>query len=171
MQLEQLAVVESQGNDIAAVDSDSYGNADDLAVEAEITEFIQRYTDVRNSHDAAMMAEYFSESADLIGANGIVSAGRESILRNFEREHSSVYRDSAASRLIDSIRLISEDVALVSGRFQVSGTREANSDEPMVQRPGMFTLVLVREPPVSEWKITAYRSMVPTDVFRANESG
>jgi uncharacterized protein (TIGR02246 family) len=138
------------------------------SLHGEIAAFIVRYNEVRNSHNAQDMAGFFNDNADLIGANGIVATGRDAIRNSLDREHSSVYRNSVAQRWTDSIRILRDDVAIVNGHFEVTGTRSTATDRPLAPKRGLFTLILTREQ--SEWRIDCYRSMIPTDVFGADPS-
>jgi uncharacterized protein (TIGR02246 family) len=136
--------------------------------ESEIVDFVRRYNAVRNNHDAEGMACSFTESADLIGANGVISNGREAIRSTFENEHSSVYRDSHARRRISSIRLLRHDIAIVNGSFEVDAVRSSTTDNELETKCGLFTLVLERNE--FGWMIASYRSMMPTNVFEDRQS-
>lgn len=133
------------------------------AIEAIICQRMKDYSNARNCHDVRAMAMFFAQDADLIGTTGRVVKGRPAIEANFRREYASVYSTSSAIRQINEIRLINHDVVVANGQFEVSSALSSEG-KPLEPFTGLFTLIWKRVG--SEWLITAYRSMMPTDVFR-----
>lgn len=127
----------------------------------QIEQLLAEYSRARNSHDVERMCEFFTIDADLIGATGRRSKGVEEIRRNFQREYAGVYRSSYAVRETEEIRLVKDGVAVVDGSFKVSGAVSVN-EEHLSAYCGKFTLVMVHD---GEWRIAAYRSMIPQHVF------
>jgi uncharacterized protein (TIGR02246 family) len=129
-----------------------------LAIRARLAS----YSKARDLHDWRSMSAFFTPNADLIGSTGRISRDRDQIARNFQREHDTVYRSSTARRDIDTIRFLREDVAIVDGVFEVRGALGADGTS-LESIKGRFTYVLTQER--GEWLISAYRSMIPANVF------
>lgn len=138
-----------------------------MAESAELDEFasfVRRYDAARNAHDAQRMSEFFADDGDLIGATGRHTVGKDAIRALFAGEHETVYRDSVARRTVERAYRCGAEVAIITGRFSVQGSRAAGTNVPIRQQPGFFTLV-VKRGGVHGWQIVAYRSMVAVDVF------
>ena len=118
--------------------------------EAAVREVVARYMAARDAQDAAAVAALFTSDADQFTTGGEWRRGREQI-RTGTAESSQ--RNPGSRRImVESLRFITRDVALVDGPYEIGTTGAA-------ARRMWTTLVLVR---TSEgWRISAIRNMAP----------
>jgi uncharacterized protein (TIGR02246 family) len=118
--------------------------------EAELRAVVSRYMEARNRNDAEAVRRLLTPDADQLVSTGEWRRG----LDEFIRGTSAASRKEAgkSSITVETIRLLSPEIALVDGRYRsVSATGAA--------RDMWATLVMKRVG--NEWRITAIRNMLP----------
>lgn len=120
------------------------------ALRPQIRAFVDAYEDAFNSHDPSAVSVLFRNDADIIVRNGPVTHGQAAI-QDWWRAYFSEPRPYRALLIVDEIRMMNPDVALVN----VFGTGAAGQAEsqPSPVRYTRATWVLVREH--DEWLIAA----------------
>jgi uncharacterized protein (TIGR02246 family) len=120
--------------------------------EAAVREVVTRYMAARDARDPAAVEALFTGDADQVTTGGEWRRGRDQI-RSGTAESSQ--RNPGSRRiLIESVRFVTPDAALVDGRYEI-GTGDAASARRM-----WTTLVIVRTK--EGWRISAIRNMTPT---------
>jgi uncharacterized protein (TIGR02246 family) len=105
--------------------------------------------------DALMFAALWTPMGDIVHTDGTVEKGQDTIMQNrmalFARRE---YRGSRHSLLLNMIRCLSRDIAIVDGRWDLRGVLDAKGSS-MPTMEGQATLVVRRTD--EGWKIEAYR--------------
>ncbi len=122
------------------------------ADEAAIKAVVQAFLDLREQNDAAGLAKLMTEDVDQQQTSGNLRRGRDAVVSGTL----ATQRTTGGRRTItlESIRLISPDVALADGRYDSLG-RADGTDRHM-----LTSMVLKRER--GGWKIAAIRNALPT---------
>ena len=113
--------------------------------EQAIRDVVQKYVDAREARDPKAVEALFTEDADQLVSDGQWRKGRDTIVKGTLESS----QRAGGKRTIDvqSVRLISKDVAIADGRYN-AGTRQ------------MWTsIVLSRK--AGKWRITGIRNMLP----------
>lgn len=124
--------------------------------EAAIRAVIARYLDARNHVDESETRAVLTFDADQLVSTGEWRRGRDNLVRG---AMASSRKESAGgpSRIeLDSVRLITADVAVADGDYQTNAASAA--------RKMRTTFVVKREN--GEWKISAIRNMLPAPTAR-----
>jgi creatinine amidohydrolase len=104
--------------------------------------------------DATQIAGLWSEEGDMVHPDGLTESGRETIRVNraalFLRRE---YRGSKHPITIGNIRCLTQDTAVVDGKWELRGLSDA-SGKTMSPFEGLLTLVMKR---TGAWHIEAYR--------------
>lgn len=123
------------------------GTDDEDAVRA----LVARYTAAREARDPNAVAALFTTDADQFTTGGEWRRGREQIR---EGTAASSRRNPGARRIvIETVRLVTRDVAIADGPYEIAATGAA-------ARRMWTTIVAVRT--AAGWRIAAIRNMVPT---------
>jgi len=105
--------------------------------------------------DALMFAALWTPTGDIVHTDGTIERGQEVIMQNrivlFSRRE---YRGSRHSLLLNMIRCLSRDIAVVDGRWDLRGVLDVKGG-PLPIMEGQATLVVRRTE--DGWKIEAYR--------------
>ena len=119
--------------------------------EAAIREVVKKYMDAREKNDASAIEAVFSIDADQLVSSGEWRKGRSEVVRGTLGSS----QRSGGKRSIDvvSVRIVAPNVALVDGRYELTGLAGGES------RRMWTTLVLIRGS--DGWRITAIRNMLP----------
>jgi uncharacterized protein (TIGR02246 family) len=107
-----------------------------------------------NHGDAAALASFFTEDADLVNIQGMHLHGRQSIAGIYDALFRSVFSSSSVKSTISSLRLLRKDVALVHLKIVMhlpGGFMEGVHD--MVS-----SLVLTRE--ACQWMVVSLHNTV-----------
>jgi uncharacterized protein (TIGR02246 family) len=124
-------------------------------VPAQIRAWVQTYEKAWNTHDAAAVAAFFSEDADLIMGNAPRVVGRDAIRDGWARYFSRLDEARRGRLAIDSLRVVAPDVVLVNVDSTTSGHR-ANGEELPTRLARGTWLVARRD---GRWQIEALRAL------------
>ena len=119
--------------------------------EAAIREIVSQYVAARERIDPKAVEELFTNDADQLVSSGEWRRGREAVVSGAMASS----RSTGGKRTItvESIRMVTPDVAIADGRYELTGLAEGAS------RSMWATLVLKRTE--KGWRITAIRNMLP----------
>lgn len=134
------------------------GPQSDLENEDAIRKLYAQYTVAWNQHDPKAMAAFWTLDGDYIEPDGHQAKGRADVEKLFTKEQQTVFKDSTLSLTIETVWFITENVALVDGKYDLSGVRDL-AGERLPTRKGHLTAVLMRED--GPWKVAAGRAMIP----------
>ena len=128
--------------------------------EAAIQAILQQFEMAWNVYDSVSLAALFAEDANFIHIFGGQLDGRAAIEAAHRVIFDTIYRGSQLSCVLQSIRFVRPDVAVVFARAHVE-FREKNETRKIETRP---TLVVVKEQ--AKWQVVAFQntkiSEVPT---------
>lgn len=135
------------------------------ALRPRIRAFVAAYEETFNRHDPDALSGFYRDDADIIVREGPVIHGARAI-REWWRAYFSRQRPYRALLIIEEIRMMADDVALLN--VVATGATLAATDEPAPVRRARGTWVLVREN--GEWRIAALRVLPSEDdrVIRAS---
>jgi uncharacterized protein (TIGR02246 family) len=119
--------------------------------EAAIREVVRKYVDARESIDAKAIEALFTADADQLVSSGEWRKGLKEVVKGTVA--SSQNSRGKRTIMVESVRLLSPDVALVDGRYEISGASAADT------RKMWTALVLTRS--AAGWRIAAIRNMLP----------
>jgi uncharacterized protein (TIGR02246 family) len=119
--------------------------------EAAIRGVVSQYVAAREAIDPKAVEALFTSDADQLVSSGEWRKGRDAVVRGSIASS----RNSGGKRTItvESVRMISADVAIADGRYELTGMAEGAT------RSMWATLVLKRTE--QGWRITAIRNMLP----------
>ena len=137
----------------------------------QIRALVREYEDAFNAHDPAAISAFYTDDADIVVRNSPVMDGPQAILdwwRAYFSEpgphpHSrrNWYESMRAILIIDGIRMIAPDVALIC--ITATAAPRRTDAEPMPIRDARATWVVVRD--AGEWRIGALR-VLPSEKDR-----
>jgi uncharacterized protein (TIGR02246 family) len=119
--------------------------------DAGIRAVVQRYVDAREHRDPKAVEALFTTDADQLVSSGEWRKGRDEVVRG--TMVSSQRTGGTRSIEVESIRMITPDVAIVDGRYNLSGLSGGQT------RRMWTTLILKRTP--EGWRISGIRNMLP----------
>ena len=119
--------------------------------EAPIREIVQKYMDARDHQEAGALASLFTADADQLVSSGEWRRGRDAVVRGTLA--SSRKTGGQRSIVVESVRFLSNDVALADGRYELTGLAGGES------RKMWTSLLLTRTS--GGWRIAAVRNMLP----------
>ena len=114
----------------------------DPAASDSLEDFVSRYEETWQSHHAQRLAEFFAEDADIIGIQPRI-VGRASIQMWWDRYFSRLDSGRVVSISVESIRILSPDVALLNVATTTGGFHSETS-EPLESRKARGTWVVTR---------------------------
>ena len=118
--------------------------------EAAIRDVVKRYVDARENRDPKAVEALFTSDADQLVSSGEWRRGREAVVRG--TQGSSERNPGVRTITADTIRFLSNDVAIADGPYIIKGA--AGSERRM-----WATFVMKRE--AEGWRIAAIRNMLP----------
>jgi uncharacterized protein (TIGR02246 family) len=136
---------------LVAVSASAQAPAEGARDEAGIREVVGRYVDAREQQDPRAVEALFTGDADQLVSSGEWRKGRRDVVRG--TLESSQRTAGKRTITVESVRFLSSDVALVDGRYEITGLPGGAS------RRMWTTLVLKRGP--DGWRIAAIRNMLP----------
>ncbi len=120
---------------------------DEVAVRA----IVSRYVDARELRSTAAVEALFTEDADQLVSTGEWRRGREAIVKGTLASSEST--GGHRSITVEAVRFISADIALVDGRYVISGLQGG------LDRRMWSTFLMKRTS--DGWRIAAIRNMLP----------
>lgn len=121
-------------------------NADDA-----IRDVVKKYVEAREKIDPKAIEALFTNDADQLVSSGEWRKGREAVVRGTVT--SSQSNSGRRTITVESIRYLSIDVALVDGRYELSGQAGGETRK-------MWTTLLIKRTQ-DGWRIAAIRNMLP----------
>lgn len=119
--------------------------------EKAIREIVQKYVASREASNPKAIEALFTKDADQLVSDGTYRKGRDELVRGMLE--SSKKTGGQRSITVESIRPLTENVAIVNGRYLQTGLAGGT------QRDMRTTLILIRE--AAGWRIAAIRNMLP----------
>lgn len=119
--------------------------------EPAIRAVVQKYLDAREKRDAKAVDALFVANADQLVSSGEWLKGRDAVVKG-----TLASSDSASGKrtiTVESVRLVTRDVAVADGRYELAGSNGADT------RKMWTTFIMTRTP--AGWKIAAIRNMLP----------
>lgn len=111
-----------------------------------------------NQHDAAAMANLWTEDGDWIGPDGNFMQGRTKIENYLAEAHTGDWATSKNSLKVTGIRFLKPDVAVVNAEYEITGARDW-FDKPIPVEKILATSVMVKQD--GKWLNAVYRAFVP----------
>ena len=127
-----------------------------------LEDFVHRYEKTWQSHDAKLLVDFFAEDADMIIGIEPVITGRASIQAWWKLYFTRLDRGRTISISIDSIRILSPDVALLNVETTTGSDSETTAN--LESRRARGTWVVTHRG--SGWKISALRAHSPVGQLR-----
>jgi uncharacterized protein (TIGR02246 family) len=123
---------------------------------AAVRSVIDKYVATREAGDEKSLAALFTEDVDQLVSTGEWRRGRAEVVRGTMASSKS----TAGKRTItvESVRLLSSDVAVADGRYEIAGLEGAASRQ-------MWTSIVLRRSG-GTWRIAAIRNMLPAPAAR-----
>jgi uncharacterized protein (TIGR02246 family) len=119
--------------------------------EPAIRAIVQKYMDARDRQDAASLESLFTGDADQLVSSGEWRKGRDAVVKGTLASS----RNTGGQRTItvESVRFLSNEVALADGRYELAGLAGGQTRK-------MWTTLLVTRTS-GTWRIAAIRNMLP----------
>lgn len=130
-----------------------------LKAEKEIREQYRLFTEAWNRHDTDAIGKMWIPEGDHLEPDGRGVRGQASVAALFKEQHATVFQKTTLALEIDSVWLVTPDVALVDGTYAIDGI-VAPDGKPVPKRDGHLTSILVRKD--GKWWIAGSRLMIPT---------
>ncbi|MBO0721448.1 MAG: SgcJ/EcaC family oxidoreductase [Blastocatellia bacterium] len=119
--------------------------------DAAIRQIVSKYVDARERIDPKAVEELFTSDADQLVSSGEWRRGREAVVQGTMASSSST--GGKRTITVETIRMITPDVAIADGRYELTGLAGGAT------RSMWTTLVLKRTE--KGWRISAIRNMLP----------
>ncbi len=119
--------------------------------EAAVRAVVQNYMGARERQDPQAIAGLFTADADQLVSSGEWRKGRSEVVRGTIA--SSQASAGKRSITVTSVRFLAPGIALVDGRYELTGLAGAESRR-------MWTTLILRKDSGS-WRISAIRNMLP----------
>lgn len=124
------------------------------AAAAEPGALLPRFMQAWSAGDARGIAALFAPDADFVSPDGIKASGRSNIEMFYAAAFARGYAGSQGVGEVVSTRMIGPDMALIDGRWRISGARtEAGQARPAER--GILAAVLRKD--ADGWRIVALR--------------
>ncbi|MFL6352310.1 MAG: YybH family protein [Bryobacteraceae bacterium] len=118
--------------------------------EQEIRSVVAKYMAARNRNDPDAVRRLFTPDADQLVSNGEWRKGLTDVIRGTSA--SSRKEAGKSSIVVESVRFVDNDVAIVDGRYRTVS--------PSGAVRGMWTTIIFKRLR-QDWRITAIRNMLP----------
>jgi uncharacterized protein (TIGR02246 family) len=136
---------------LAATTATASAQPADADHEAAVRRVVQQYVDAREARDAGAIEPLFTPDADQLVSDGTWRRGRDELVKGMlESSRKNPARRSIA---VESVRLLTPDVALADGRY-VQKAGDGGKDREM------WTAITLKRGP-DGWRIAAIRNMLP----------
>lgn len=120
--------------------------------EGAIRSVVEKYVAARDQIDAKAVAALFTADADQLVSSGEWRRGLDAVVKGTMA--SSQASSGKRTVTVETVRFISNDVAIVDGRYEIAGGGAGGQDRKM------WSTFLFRRTPQG-WKIAAIRNMLP----------
>jgi uncharacterized protein (TIGR02246 family) len=118
--------------------------------ETAVRHVIQRYVDAREVSDPRAIEVLFTPDADQLVSDGTWRKGREALVKGMLE--SSRKNPARRTITVESVRLLTPDVALADGRY-------VQKAQPGGKDRAMWTAITLKRG--RDWRIAAIRNMLP----------
>jgi uncharacterized protein (TIGR02246 family) len=118
---------------------------------AAVKQVIQRYVEAREARDAKDIEPLLTPDADQLVSDGTWRRGRDDLMKGMLE--SSRRNPARRTIAVESVRMLTPDVALADGRYTQKGLDGARDRE-------MWTSITLKRL-ADGWKIAAIRNMLP----------
>lgn len=125
---------------------------------AMIQNLIGSFTAHWHDSDARGLAMFWISNGDFINPDGQYLKGRDQIQGFYAQAFSMGYAGSEATATVDRIRFLKPDLALVDGRFEISGAVSKDRQSLPIEK-GYYTALVEKES--GRWWIVSNREMEP----------
>ncbi len=119
--------------------------------DAAIRELVARYNAAREANDPRAIEALFVADADQLVSSGEWRRGRDVLVKGAMA--SSARTGGTRTLTVESIRMVTPDVAVADARYEISGLADGST------RRMWSTFVTVRQE--GAWRISAIRNMLP----------
>jgi uncharacterized protein (TIGR02246 family) len=119
--------------------------------ETAVRQVVQRYVDAREASDPSAIEVLFTPDADQLVSDGTWRKGRAELVKGMLA--SSRKNPARRTITVESVRLLTADVALADGRY-VQKAQPGGKDRVM------WTAITLKRGP-DGWRIAAIRNMLP----------
>jgi uncharacterized protein (TIGR02246 family) len=119
--------------------------------EAAIKEVVRKYVEAREARDPKAIEPLLAADADQLVSDGTWRKGRDALVRGMLE--SSKRTGGRRSIAVESVRILSNDIALADGRYIQTGLAGGRDRE-------MWTTIVLKRGP-DGWRIAAIRNMLP----------
>ncbi len=116
---------------------------------------VRAYERAWSSHDASKVAAFYAQDADMMMGNGPRISGREAIKEWWAQYFSAISDHRAGTFQVESLRLLTPDVALANVSTLTAGRDE--NDEELPARRARGTWILTAQN--GHWLIAALRGL------------
>ena len=123
---------------------------DEQAIQTLVDAFVAGW----NAADGSACAAPFAEDADFTAVQGLQVRGKDLIARGHQEILSTIFRGTRQSAVVNRVRFLRADVALVDVTFRFVG--EPN---PLRIEKAMAGIVAAKD--ARGWSIVEFRNMVP----------
>lgn len=120
--------------------------------EAAIRSVVEKYVAARDQIDPKAVAALFTADADQLVSSGEWRRGLDAVVKGTMA--SSQASSGKRTLTVETVRFISNDVAIVDGRYEIAGGGAGGQDRKM------WSTFMFRRTPQG-WKIAAIRNMLP----------
>lgn len=121
-------------------------------VEAAVKEVVRKYVDAREARDPKAIGPLLTADADQLVSDGTWRRGRDELVRGMLE--SSRRTGGRRTITVETVRLLSDDVAIADGRYTQTGLAGG-------QDRAMWTTIVLKRG-ADGWQIAAIRNMLPT---------
>lgn len=128
-----------------------------------LEDFVGRYEETWRSHDAQRLADFFAEDADMIVGIQPRIVGREAIAAWWSHYFSRIDNGRLLEVSIESVRLLSPDIALLNVDTTTGGTH-SETGKGLVSRKARGTWVVTCAG--NDWQISALHAHSPIGELR-----
>ncbi len=126
--------------------------------EAAIRNLLTNFTVHWHDSDARGLAMFWTPDGDFINPDGTYLKGRQQIQGFYAQAFSMGYAGSRATATVEHIRFLKPDLALIDGKFRISGA-VTKDRQPLPVEKGYYTAVVKEES--GRWWIVSNREMEP----------
>lgn len=144
---------------IACVPLLAQGSSSADKEDAAVRAVVQKYVDAREARDPKAIEALFTPDADQLVSDGTWRKGRDALVKGMIE--SSNRTGGRRTITVETVRLLSPDVALADGRYKQTGLAGGQSRD-------LWTTFVLTRTDADGWRIAAVRNMLPAAAPAAN---